>query len=53
MITISKRLATARTLPATIGDQISDARLAEHVPAQFDDGVAEVGVADGADGYFL
>lgn len=46
-------LAAARTLPATVGNEVLDAGLAEDVAAQFDDSVADVRVADGADGEFL
>ena len=53
MISIPKRLATARTLPATVADEVVDAIAAKDVPAEFEDSVAEVGVADGADGDFL
>ena len=53
MIPIPKRFTTARTLPAAVADEVVDAVAAKHVPAELEDGVAEVGVADGADGDFL
>ena len=53
MVPIPKRPSTTRAFPAPIRNQIAHAVRAEHVPAEFDRRVADVGVANGADGYFL
>ena len=53
MVSISKRLAAARTLPRAVRDQVLDTVGAECVAAEFHRRVADVGVADGADGDFL
>ena len=53
MIPIAKRATAGRTLAGAVGNKIVDAATAEDVPAQLDHRVADVGVADGADGYFL
>jgi len=53
MIPISKRPRTARTLAVPVTDQILHALRTKHVPAELEHRVADVGVADGADGEFL
>jgi hypothetical protein len=53
MIRIPKRLAATGTLAGAVGDEVFDAVGAEGVPAQLHGGVADVAVADGADGDFL
>ena len=53
MIGIAERLAARGTLARAVGDEVFDAGGAEGVPAQLHRGVADVAVADGADGDFL
>ena len=49
----AKCLAAARTLSGTVRDKILDAAVAEHVATKLEYGVANVGVADWANGDFL
>lgn len=53
MIAISERSAAAWTFATAIADQVLDAIGAKHVPTELEYRVADVGVADGADGEFL
>lgn len=53
MIPIPKRPRATRTLAVAVADQILDALGAKDVPAELEHRVANIGVADGADGEFL
>lgn len=46
----TERLAAARALAAAVRNKVFDAGLAKDMPAKLDDCVADVGIADGADG---
>lgn len=53
VVLVSEGLAARRAFSRTVGDQVLHAALAESVAAELQHSIAEVGIADGADGDFL
>lgn len=53
MVAIAKRPSAAWAFTAAVRDEVLDAARAKDVATKFDDRVADIGVADGANGDFL